>query len=154
VSDLRLRRAIEALCGWGVGRDTGGVDRMVPASDIRAVLDAVVTPRMRDLIDAPWCLTCWHTHIPDIPATTFACASECGFGSWDLDVATNHAETLGHNVYPLLHTLIPAEHRQAHADARTWVTDEVHDWYDPVIHPDLHDTLRVALGMRPYNRED
>ncbi len=31
---------IEQVCGWGVGRDTGGVDRLVPASELRALLAA------------------------------------------------------------------------------------------------------------------
>lgn len=34
----RLESGVEAACGWGNGRDTGGVDRLVPATDLRALL--------------------------------------------------------------------------------------------------------------------
>ena len=102
-----------------------------------------------------WCRTCEHTHIPDIPATTFLCASECGFGAWSLDVASDHVDrTGGHNVYPIVHTLVPLADREAHECTRRWVEAEVSDWYDPVMDPDTIDNLRAALGMAPYDRED
>lgn len=37
-TDNGLRAALERLTDWGVGRETSGVDRMIPASDLRAVL--------------------------------------------------------------------------------------------------------------------
>lgn len=67
--------------------------------------------RMRDLINDVWCKTCKHTHIPDIPVTTFKCAGDkeygCGFGVWELDIASDHASRYpDHIVYPLHHETI------------------------------------------------
>jgi len=59
-----------------------------------------------------WCITCQHPHIPDIPAVTFRCASECGFGSWSVDLAGIHADMYpDHLVYPIIHTVV-AEQEQ------------------------------------------
>lgn len=108
--------------------------------------------RMRDLVDEPWCLTCQNTHIPDIPATTFLCASDCGFGQWTVDMASQHADDTGHNVYPILHTLVPAEDREHHHRARDWVESEVSDWYDPVMSPEIVDAVRTAVGLPREDR--
>ena len=64
------------------------------------------------LLGSVWCTTCQHTHIPDIPATTFMCAGDalsgCGFGSWSSDVAENHATNVrSHVVYPVSHVTVP-----------------------------------------------
>ena len=67
--------------------------------------------RMSDLVDLVWCRTCEHAHIPDIPVTTFRCASNCGFGAWRLDVAEMHATRLpDHIVYPVTHTVEEIQH--------------------------------------------
>jgi hypothetical protein len=68
---------------------------------------------MRTLLDDVWCLTCEHEHIPDIPATTFRCASNCGFGAWEIEVAERHAtEHPDHVVYPNHHATIPLQDRE------------------------------------------
>lgn len=60
------------------------------------------------LVDEVWCLTCRHTHIGTIPATTFACYM-CGFGSWGHSVAAAHAGMCSdHIVYALHHRTIEA----------------------------------------------
>lgn len=60
------------------------------------------------LLDEVWCLTCQHSHIATIPATTLRCAS-CGFGSWAVSVAEAHATSLpAHVVYPHHHQTIAA----------------------------------------------
>lgn len=46
----------------------------------------------------------------------------------------------------------PADVLAAAARVRAWLTDEVHDWYDPVINPDLHDDLRLVMGLPPEDR--
>lgn len=38
-----LAERLERLLDWGVGRTTNGVDRMIPASDLRALLAAEVS---------------------------------------------------------------------------------------------------------------
>lgn len=59
------------------------------------------------LLDQVWCLTCQHSHIATIPATTFRCASDCGFGSWAVSVAEAHATNLpDHLVYPHHHQTV------------------------------------------------
>lgn len=39
------------------------------------------------------------------------------------------------------------------ATVRAWVHDDVSDWYDPVIGPDLHDALRVVTGLPPLDAQ-
>ena len=41
---------------------------------------------------------------------------------------------------------------EALARVREWVEGEVDDWYDPVISPEMHDALRVVVGL-PSTRE-
>lgn len=61
----------------------------------------------RRLADDVWCLTCNHKHIPNIPVVTWVCA-DCGFGSWDDEVAEGHATVLpDHVVHPLHHQTVP-----------------------------------------------
>lgn len=64
-------------------------------------------PRLRDLVDDVWCLTCSHSHIPDLPAVTFACAS-CGFGAWEVPISEDHATRYPeHVVYAIHHQTVP-----------------------------------------------
>lgn len=75
------------------------------------------TERLHDLLPMVWCRTCEHEHIPAIPAVTFRCASDCGFGVWDLTLAARHADLYpDHIVYPLHHQTISLEE----ADAECW----------------------------------
>lgn len=67
--------------------------------------------RLRDLLDDVWCTACQHIHIPEIPATTFAC-SECGFGCWEVDYAAIHATRYpDHIVHPIHHTTVSLAER-------------------------------------------
>lgn len=53
----------------------------------------------------PWCTTCNHTHVSDMPAHTWAC-HQCGFGSWGASVAAWHTRLCPtHETYPVLHTM-------------------------------------------------
>lgn len=38
---------------------------------------------------------------------------------------------------------------EALAKVRTWVEEEVADYYDPVIDPELHTALRIVVGLPP-----
>lgn len=60
-----------------------------------------------------WCLTCQHTHIPNIPTVTYVCTGRdpvtagCGFGVWDSSIAAEHATDYpDHVVYPRVHTVV------------------------------------------------
>lgn len=56
-----------------------------------------------------WCTRCQHEHIPEMPPATFACA-DCGFGSWSIEVATDHGRRLPrHTVILMIHDSVDQE---------------------------------------------
>jgi len=56
-----------------------------------------------------WCSNCQHTHIPTIPAFTWACRL-CGFGAWHLETALGHTASLPwHEVYLEAHPTMPIQ---------------------------------------------
>jgi hypothetical protein len=73
----------------------------------------------------------------------------------DVNGNTVVTEATLHEVWatePLAVPEAPAD--DALARVRAWVEREVSDWYDPVVPPDLHDDLRLVVGLPPYDRDD
>jgi hypothetical protein len=103
------------------------------------------------LLDEVWCVTCQHTHIATIPATTFRCAGDerpCGFGCWGATIASAHAASLpDHIVHPVLHQTVPLAARDAAAAGQ--VADTVRalaDEYDERS-GDTEDSERYPWGV-------
>ncbi len=46
------------------------------------------------------------------------------------------------------------EYQKAYALLRPWVDQWVSDWYDPVMHPDIVDALRMILDLEPVDRSE
>lgn len=67
----------------------------------------------------PWCLTCQHEHIVEIPRVTWLCHA-CGFGGWSRGIAISHEANIGHR-----HITYPVTHRFAEARPRTQYLEEL-----------------------------
>jgi hypothetical protein len=96
-------------------------------------------PPLKALFGYVFCLTCQHPHIPTMQVITFQCSGSqtlvseaplgmelacvahagqfhegCGFGSWGLDVAEDHAVRFpDHIVHAVLHRMVPYDGQKA-----------------------------------------
>ena len=152
---------IEALLSWGVGRDTGGVDRLIPAEDLRRALDEarVLLAEGYTTSPAPEATRrCGYAILDpdgieepcDRPATGWRWYQDVGEHEDMLDVACDHHENEGGR---RMARLAAENARLRDTLAEGYTTTPAPEAVEPVEWEwSVTDTTSVELGIWPEER--